>query len=241
VPLLQLIPAGLEVTDPAVPAIVTLTLNCAIRFTVAVAFDVPMVTLQGVDVQAPLHPPRRELPVVVAAIVIVAPSGSATAQVPAVAPAVSVQLMAVLAPVEVMVPEPPPEPWMVRRCVAVKVAVTFIEPVTDGIEQVPVPLQSPEKPANTLGRVTVSAAAVTLSAVPASTVRVQEAAQGAAVPMSTVPAPVPANVTLTSQVLMKVAVAVVSAPSVKVQGDDVHAPLHEPKREAESARAVSVT
>src|SRR5260370_3391465 len=78
-------------------------------------------------------------------------------------------------------------------------------------------------------------------AVPASNVRVQLLVHELPAPNATVPAPEPANVTLTFQVFMKFALAVVSEFSVKEHDAPVQALLQTPSLEPEFADGVSVT
>src|SRR5437870_2866414 len=78
-------------------------------------------------------------------------------------------------------------------------------------------------------------------AVAASNVRVQLLVHELPAANATVPPPEPANVTLTSQVLMKLVLAVASEFSVNEQEAPVQALLKASKREPAAAAGVSVT
>src|SRR2546421_71478 len=120
------------------------------------------------------------------------------------------------------------------------VAVTFFAgALRDVIVQSGFPAHSPAKPEKVLP---LPAAPPSVRLVPASNVRVPLAVQEvAAPPNATVPPPEPANVTLTSQVLMKLALAVASEFSVNEQEAPVQALLKASKREPEATAGVSVT
>ena len=87
----------------------------------------------------------------------------------------------------------------------------------------------------------VPTAPVMERAVAASNVRVQLLVHELPAPNATVPPPEPANVTLTSQVLMKLVLAVASEFSVNEQEAPVQALLKASKREPEAAAGVRLT
>src|SRR5207245_10807215 len=99
------------------------------------------------------------------------------------------------------------------------------------------PVEPPVKPENLLP---VPTAPVMERAVAASNVRVQLLVHELPAPNATVPPPEPANVTLTSQVLMKLALAVASEFSVNEQEAPVQALLKASKREPEATAGGSV-
>src|SRR6058998_602398 len=232
----QVMPAGLLVTVPApVPALETVSVKvCRVKVAVTVVAAL-RVTVQapGPEQPPPLQPLKVEPAAGAAVSVTAVPLAKLAAQV---AP----QVMPAGLLVTVPAPVPALETVSVKVC-RVKVAVTVVAPESVTV-QGPVPAQPP--PLQPLKVEPAAGAAVSVTAVPLVKLAAQVAPQvmpaGALV---TAPLPVPALLTVSVKVGVKVAVTVVAAETVTTH-DPVPAqppPLQPLKVEPAAGAAVSVT